>query len=703
MPVNYAFHSPQMAPFRKELVSALATLSPGSAVTPLYSTVTGRLAALGDYDSSYWGRNVCETVRFAAAIEAMLDDGINAFIELSPQPVLLSMVAQCAGSTSDEVSLLPSLRKGEPERRTLLNSLAKLFSLGAEINWSNVCPSAVPAVALPLYPWQRKRYWVGTDSSAVTNRDQGKPSRAGYPGRRIHSPGIAGHAFESELAFNTPSFLQDHRIFGGVIVPAPLFIEMALFAHAKAYKTNALSVRDLSLHRSLPLSDEAVTKTVHTVLSPPERDRVGFEIHSAETSAEQEPVWTLHATGKIVLNGSTEQVEPEDGRIFDAPAIEARLVQEHSSTEFYRLFEQKGVDFGPAYRIVKQIRYGTHEALARLQGPGETTPHQHAYRIHPVLLDAALQAIAAVHVLNASHDVSAAGTWLFCGLEELRIVGAASGDVFCHAVVDRQGEGSPTTLSGEARLFDAEGKLVAEIKGARFRRASQEILRNSKDSNPANLLFEVAWRPYAALNHQLRSRNSNYLPAVADLAGSLERRATQAAAKFSEAPGANVAALFDRLGAAYVAKALQNLAWKPARGDRFSADELARKLKVLPQHGRLFARMLGMLGEENVLRDHHGSWEVGSALPSGMTDSFVQELTNRHPEFRAELALFDRCASRLADVITGAVNPLQLLFPEGSLASAAQVYQDSTMSRLPNALVAEVVKQAVSSLPPGRV
>ena len=39
--VNYAFHSPQMEPFKTELVEALRGLEPEPAVIPIISTVTG--------------------------------------------------------------------------------------------------------------------------------------------------------------------------------------------------------------------------------------------------------------------------------------------------------------------------------------------------------------------------------------------------------------------------------------------------------------------------------------------------------------------------------------------------------------------------------------------------------------------------------------------------------------------------------------
>ena len=77
LPVDYAFHSPQMEPFGTEMAEAVSGLAAQAASVPIYSTVTGALATEEEFDAVYWGRNIRQTVRFAAAIGAMLDAGIR--------------------------------------------------------------------------------------------------------------------------------------------------------------------------------------------------------------------------------------------------------------------------------------------------------------------------------------------------------------------------------------------------------------------------------------------------------------------------------------------------------------------------------------------------------------------------------------------------------------------------------------------------
>ncbi len=160
LPVNYAFHSPQMEPFAIEMAKAVSGLAVRSALVPVYSTVTGARATEEEFDALYWGRNIRQTVRFAAAVQFMIDAEINTFVELSPHPVLSSMVLQCAAALPRNVQLLPSLRRDQPERFQMFTSLASLFAAGAEIDWDGVYPKGGRVVPLPLYPWQRKRFWL---------------------------------------------------------------------------------------------------------------------------------------------------------------------------------------------------------------------------------------------------------------------------------------------------------------------------------------------------------------------------------------------------------------------------------------------------------------------------------------------------------------------------------------------------------------
>ncbi|HEY7516096.1 MAG TPA: acyltransferase domain-containing protein, partial [Vicinamibacteria bacterium] len=166
---------------RSELVRALEGLRPRSGALPLYSSVTGGVLEGAEMAASYWGRNLAEPARFASAVQQLARDGHAAFLEMSPHPLLLPEICRELRSLGREAAVLPSLKRGEGERATLLESLGALYTMGQSIDWRALHPSGGACVRLFPYPWQRERFWF--DEPAATGRpDPAKgrqPQRAG--------------------------------------------------------------------------------------------------------------------------------------------------------------------------------------------------------------------------------------------------------------------------------------------------------------------------------------------------------------------------------------------------------------------------------------------------------------------------------------------------------------------------------------------
>ncbi|MEU7634233.1 beta-ketoacyl synthase N-terminal-like domain-containing protein [Nocardia sp. NPDC049220] len=162
LPVDYAFHSPFMAPLAVELAAELGRVETGRTTCPLYSTVRGGRIAGTELTSDYWADNVRQPVRFADAVKAAATDGQQVFLELAPHPVLSGHVANCLGSAA----AIPTLRRQRPELRSLLNSVAQLYTAGYPVDFAGFFSDSRRVVALPRYPWQRERYWLDTPEPA---------------------------------------------------------------------------------------------------------------------------------------------------------------------------------------------------------------------------------------------------------------------------------------------------------------------------------------------------------------------------------------------------------------------------------------------------------------------------------------------------------------------------------------------------------
>jgi acyl transferase domain-containing protein len=156
--VDVASHSAQMDPLVPELVALLRELRALPTSIALYSAVHARRVDGGECDAQYWGRNLRQPVLFAQTVSAMLADGIDAVVEVSPHPALLTSLVQ-AGAGEPPLTLA-SLRRGEPERAAMLASLGALWAAGHPVAWQRLFEDRSYArVRLPHYPWQRERHW----------------------------------------------------------------------------------------------------------------------------------------------------------------------------------------------------------------------------------------------------------------------------------------------------------------------------------------------------------------------------------------------------------------------------------------------------------------------------------------------------------------------------------------------------------------
>ncbi|WP_208879664.1 type I polyketide synthase [Streptomyces armeniacus] len=168
VPGEYAFHSPQMAPYGAELAACLAGIRPRTPEVPLFTTTPGRSGArapgpVAVTDAEHWARNVTEPVRFSDAVGQLLEAGHRTFVEIGPHPVLALPLTQQLEEAELAGVVVPSLRRGADDAQTTRSSLGVLYAHGFDVRWDAVCPAPKGvSKALPRYPWQGERLWFET-------------------------------------------------------------------------------------------------------------------------------------------------------------------------------------------------------------------------------------------------------------------------------------------------------------------------------------------------------------------------------------------------------------------------------------------------------------------------------------------------------------------------------------------------------------
>jgi acyl transferase domain-containing protein/acyl carrier protein len=681
--VSHAFHSPLVEPMLDAFERFAGTLPHNPAVFDLISNLTGRLIGAHSLNPRYWREHVRSAVQFAPAVRALAERGCTVCLEIGPHPTLIGMARQCPGT--DAMLWLPSLRRGRGEWAQMLQSLAALYTAGVDIDWAAFdAPYQRRKLVLPTYPFQRRRYWI--DAPAAPASLSSPTPLHPLLGCEVRQAVSDDRVFETQLGPTVQPWLEDHRILGGLLLPSPVHIEMALAAAAQSFGAGTLEIDDLTVHQALAL-DAGSPTSVQLVMAPPHQGRADFRVCAWEV---EERRWQTCARGRVVH--VTDRGEPP----VDVRAIRARTSETMPVPAHYDWLASLGLDFGPRFRGIDRIHRCDGEVLARMQMPEALRAQAATHRLHPALLDACFQVVGAA---LPGGGTSLGEAFLPLQVERIRLFRALGESAWAHVTMnldDQSRLGTPETFRADLQLLDDSGAVIAAFDGVHFKRARRAAMAAERlPARVREMLHEIVWRPLPAPD--------GALPSCRSIAAQVGPALTDLVARHGIDRYADFLPELDRLASAYIVQALQRLDFVFTPGEVIDPGALATRLGVLSAHRRLFDRMLGILSEDGLLAPaapagtSAAGWCVAAAPTLQDPDAVCDAVLARFPECDAELTLTRRCARELPAVLRGETNPLALLFPGGSLADTERLYRNSPPARTYNGLIAEVFGAIISA------
>ncbi|MFV2028026.1 SDR family NAD(P)-dependent oxidoreductase, partial [Micromonospora sp. LOL_028] len=381
--VSHAFHSGLMEPVLAEFRQVVAQVASRPLTVPAVSSVSG--VAVDDQwgGPDYWVDQIRRPVRFGDAVTSAVDTGVATFVEVGPGAALSGLVATIAAGTE----VVPVLRAGADEVESVLSGVARLWVRGATVDWDALLPpgadngSGRGPVALPTYPFQRKRYWLtaSTDPTGVGQTPVRHPMLAA-----VLPLAGAGVVLTGQLDPATQPWLVDHQVLGTVLLPGTAFVELALRAGAQV---DHPVLGELTLQAPLPLNgaDGAV---VQIVVDRPGSDGCSISIHSRPANAAAAASWTRHATGTMRRPATTATGGGATGAaLTEWPPVGATAID---VTAAYDQLAARGYDYGPAFQGLQAAWRRGEEIFAEVTLPADTAST--GYGLHPALLDAAMHA-----------------------------------------------------------------------------------------------------------------------------------------------------------------------------------------------------------------------------------------------------------------------------------------------------------------------
>ncbi len=499
--VSHAFHSPLMDEMLDEFEQIASKIKFHLPQVPLAANLTGQLMTEAP-TARYWRDHLRNAVQFADGMSRIAEAKPAVIIEIGPSASLLGMGRRCEPKL--EIAWLPSLREKQNDWEVISGSVAEFYIRGGKIDWRGWDrPWLRKRLRLPNYPFQRSRHWFDVDpalrtpdfSGSVVGASSAANGKLAQPllGRSL-STVWSNALFESRWSMHSPAYLVDHQVQGSVVTPAAAYIEQCLAAAEELFGAGRHELRNLLIQQAMFLP-EGVHRRVQVSAAPEAGGESTVEIYSRNDEEAGPPAaWNMHATG-TVAHESKSNMRPEAGKI-DLAAARDRATAVRSTDEFYQSMFERGLAYGPAFRMLGELRRGDEDAIASVILPEGIAREASSYHLHPVLGDALLQSVAGVVPLEQNGSFSPY-TYMPVAVRRVEIrkkIDDFKQPLFVYARrTSSDSKPSPEQVEADVFLLSGDGEILVVFEGAQVQRLGRSgPAAGAVDTS--SWLYEIEWR-----------------------------------------------------------------------------------------------------------------------------------------------------------------------------------------------------------------
>jgi acyl transferase domain-containing protein/acyl carrier protein len=183
---SHAFHSPMMDPILPAFEAEVASVPRSAPTMPFLSNLTGTWITDDQAcDPAYWAEHLRRPVRFGACLATLLESGPHCLVECGPGRQLSGLARlQAPRDGLAPLQSLPAESERAGDVATISTTAGRLWAAGVPVTLE--APGR--RVALPTYPYQRKRYWVDPDPVEAPVPGQDGATAAAMDARPLAAP-----------------------------------------------------------------------------------------------------------------------------------------------------------------------------------------------------------------------------------------------------------------------------------------------------------------------------------------------------------------------------------------------------------------------------------------------------------------------------------------------------------------------------------
>ncbi|KEZ39405.1 putative polyketide synthase protein [Scedosporium apiospermum] len=429
--VDVAYHSHHMNLVAKEYQQALRNVErPVSTKVKFHSSLLGRLADGTELEPSYWVQNLTCSVRFAEAVDDMVQPfgeyktGVNMLVELGPHSALQGPVKQIlkvAGANAAKIPYASALVRKRDAVETALELAANVWMKGATLNFEAINfpkPPAKPPVLLtdlPRYPWNyqteywhRSRMWEKHASRSAPRTD--------ILGTLANYSNDLEPTWRNIVRLDDLPWLRHHQIQSLTIFPLAGYITMALEAATQRAQESDIAfdkfeLQNVTVSAPLVLPDEDVEMniTIRTV-----EENVWDEFRICSWTASQG--WKDHCKGLIGLrtkevnsvNGDKLTQDTEATLRASIAEIDAAAQKTIDTTKMYDNLWTLGVAYGPTFQGIESCKAASGYSSGTLKVADVAKEMPNGHLVSPIINPSFLESLIEMYWPILASETSSA-------------------------------------------------------------------------------------------------------------------------------------------------------------------------------------------------------------------------------------------------------------------------------------------------------
>jgi acyl transferase domain-containing protein len=397
-----------------------------------------------------------------------------------PEGCFRAKVKICDQYTLDEHERLRNAPEFRPDGSlTYLRETARAWSEGATFRWSERAGEARRLAALPGYPFRRKSYWLKS-KLAPDPRDVGP---------QLPAPQDAVSRFPLE---GTEFFFEDHRLRDEPVLPGVMSLELVRTKAKAAWGLEVKAFYEVTWNRPLVHRGVGAIDAALEIEGPPNARCFALQAPNGDGSL------MTFCEGRIGSLATAAAAEVRQD--FCRAALDASRTacfSPMSAENHYRALEEAGFTYGPRFRTVREIRFGSSEAVVRLQLSKGALDSYRDMTFHPCLLDGAFQAVAAVGSYLEGRRPRVAMPFAVEAIELLKPLEAECWVSIRPAAVDP--DSSSRMRAFNLSIMDVAGEPLVQVRNLAFIEPDGSAKPRESISSILKLLEGRVLSPEAAL------------------------------------------------------------------------------------------------------------------------------------------------------------------------------------------------------------